>query len=223
MSEEVKPTTEQASPESVLYGEEKKSDQKQVSSEGETSKKEDGKAAEPSKEEAPKDKGDAKPTEEKKAVPEKYDFKLPEGSLLTSKHLEDLAALAKERGLSQEEAQKLLERDSGVVKSFQDSQLKLVEEHKQKWLEASQSDKEFGGEAFKANAEIAQRAIAKFGSEAFKQELERSGLGNHPELVRTFVRIGKAMSEDSLVVPKTQIVGASKKSAEEIFYGETSK
>ena len=43
-----------------------------------------------------------------KVAPEKYDLKLPEGSKLDAKHIEKIAADAKARGLSQEDAQALL-------------------------------------------------------------------------------------------------------------------
>jgi hypothetical protein len=54
---------------------------------------------------------EAKPTEAK-VVPEKYDLKLPEASLLDASHVEKLTAFAKERGLSNDEAQALLEREN---------------------------------------------------------------------------------------------------------------
>ena len=49
-----------------------------------------------------------------------------------------------------------------------------------------------------ANRAIAAKAIDKFCGPEVRQILEQSGLGNHPALVRAFVRIGKTISEDSI-------------------------
>ena len=46
------------------------------------------------------------------------------------------------------------------------------------------------------------------------------GIGNHPELVKVFVNIGKQISEDAFVEGKTK---AAPKSAAEIIYGDTHK
>ncbi|MEC7472463.1 MAG: hypothetical protein VX946_03765 [Pseudomonadota bacterium] len=48
------------------------------------------------------------------------------------------------------------------------------------------------------------KAIEKFGSPELRQVLNDSGLGNHPELVKFCHRIGKAISDDSLVLGGTQ-------------------
>ena len=54
--------------------------------------------------------------EEKPAVPEKYDLKAPEGSLLAEPMLEKIAAFARERGFSQEQAQAMVEHESASLK-----------------------------------------------------------------------------------------------------------
>ena len=38
-----------------------------------------------------------------------------------------------------------------------------------------------------------------FATPEFRQLLEQTGMGNHPEVIRTFYRAGKAISEDGLV------------------------
>jgi hypothetical protein len=41
--------------------------------------------------------------------------------------------------------------------------------------------------------------MQQFGTPELKAALEQTGMGNHPELVRLFAKVGKAMGEDSLV------------------------
>jgi len=61
------------------------------------------------------------------------------------------------------------------------------------------SDKEIGGDSFTPSVKHAQNAINKFGTPELKSALDSYGMGNHPELVRVFARIGKAMAEDTHV------------------------
>ena len=44
----------------------------------------------------------------------------------------------------------------------------------------------------------ARRAIERFGTPALRQLLNETGLGNHPEMVRLAVRVGRALAEDSV-------------------------
>lgn len=46
--------------------------------------------------------------------------------------------------------------------------------------------------------EYAQRAIAEFGGDEIKKELDQTGLGDHPMVIKLFSRLGKSMMEDSL-------------------------
>lgn len=160
-------------------------------------------------------KSEEKPTEGE-AKPVEYKLTLPEGSPLDAKAIEALTAFAKEKGLSVEQAQLTLERESGAVTAFAQAQQQQFETTKLEWYEAAKSDKEIGGDNFAQSAENAKRIVNKYGSAAFKQELDRTGLGNHPELLRVFARIGKEMQSDSFVKPGA--MASSPKSAESVFY-----
>jgi hypothetical protein len=103
------------------------------------------------------------------------------------------------------------------VSDFHKGQLEGLKQKTEAWVAQAQQDTEIGGDAFKQNVELAHRALTKFAPEGFVKMLEQTGLGNHPDLVRTFFRIGKQMSEDQLIIPGAQAGG--KKSAEELFYG----
>ncbi len=151
-----------------------------------------------------------------RVVPDKYDLKLPDGSLLNAKATEEIASFAKEKKLTQEEAQAILERESALLASYVDSQKQQLAQQQKEWVESIKTDKELGGDGFNKNIEMAKRVVDRYGTDSFKKALNDSGLGNHPELVRFVSRIGKIMSEDQLVIPGTQSTG--KRSLEEIFY-----
>lgn len=148
-------------------------------------------------------------TEQKPVVPEKYDLKLPKDALLDPSSVEMIAAIARERGLSNEQAQGLLEQQEKSVADH-------IEQKSTAWMSQAQADKEIGGEAFKENVELAKRVVERFGTDTLKQELSRFGYGNHPELVRLLTRIGKTMANDQLIIPGSQSGGAKK--IEDVFY-----
>lgn len=151
--------------------------------------------------------------------PEKYELKLPENSPLSAAHIDKISTYAKEKGLSNDEAQAILERESKAVEEYRDSKMAELQETSKGWLKAAETDKEIGGEAFKQNAELAKRVVDRYGDKEFKEALNSSGFGNHPGLVKLLVRIGKQMSGDQLVIPGTQETKPQVKSAAERLYG----
>lgn len=178
-------------------------------------KKEEPAAVKPAEEKVSEGKKpEEKVEEKKKIVPEKYDLKLSDKTSLDASALEQVAALAKQNGLSQEEAQAYLEKTDTTVRELYDQQTK-------NWLEQVKGDAELGGEGLNKTVETAKRVIERFGSDALKKDLDRTGYGNHPELVRLLSRIGKGMSEDQLVVAGGK--PTSEMSIAEAFYGTNNK
>lgn len=147
----------------------------------------------------------------------KYDLKLDEASILDKSEVSEIEAYAKANKLTNEQAQHLLDMKHEAVSKHHQKQMEAFNETKEKWREQVIADKEIGGENFNRNIEYAHRALKQYGSDSLREQLDSSGLGNHPELVRMFARIGQAMSEDRLV--KTGAMPAPSKSYEEIFYG----
>lgn len=162
-------------------------------------------AAQPA-EGTPPDQG-AKPAEgeAKPAVPEDYaDFNAPEGMTFNTEALAEFKALAKEKGLSQDEAQKFADLGAKAVQKAQAAQFEQIEQVQAQWAEASRTDKEFGGDKIEENVAVAKKALDTFGSPELAAMLKESRLGNHPEIIRAFYRVGKAISEDRLVVGSTK-------------------
>lgn len=136
-------------------------------------------------------------------APEQYaDFSIPDGYAL-GEIGDEFKSVAKELGLTQEQAQKLIDLD---VKRA-NAQTEAVHRATAEWQAQSKADKEFGGDALEQNVGIAQKALNTFGTDALKTLLQQTGLANHPEVIRAFYRAGKAISEDRFV-PSTGSVGA---------------
>ena len=48
--------------------------------------------------------------------------------------------------------------------------------------------------------DMASRAFAEFSTPELQKLMDETGLGNHPELLRIFAKVGERLGEDSLVV-----------------------
>jgi|688.fasta_scaffold33106_6 hypothetical protein len=146
-----------------------------------------------------------------------YELKVPEGANLDASYLEQTKALAKELGLSQEAAQKLVERDAGLMSSVSERNTAQVREKTEQWAKDAEADKEIGGSNFQSSVTDARTALDKFGTPEFKNLLNQSGVGNHPELIRLLARVGKAMREDKMVTSSSQ-PARDQKSFADAFY-----
>jgi len=151
----------------------------------------------------------------------KIELKLPDGSLLDAAAVEKVAAYAKERGLSQEQAQGVLDMKHLALSGYQAAQKAAFEKAAAEWPTQAKADKEIGGEGLAKNVEMSKRVINRYGNDAFKQFLNDSRLGDHPELIRVFSKIAKAMSEDQLVLAGTQ--GGAKPSMADRLYPTQNK
>jgi len=151
----------------------------------------------------PKTEGDKPATEDKPAAetkpegaPDKYEFKAPEGKEYDSAVLDSFSEAAKEANLTQDAAQKLLEKVAPALASRQQEQVEAI---RNGWLESAKTDKEFGGEKLQENLGVARKALESFGSPELRKLLDDTGIGNNPEVIRFMYRAGKAISEDSFV------------------------
>lgn len=152
------------------------------------------------------------------ATSKEYTLKLPDESPLDDSAVERIAAKAKERGLTTEQAQELLNHESEAISSYAKAQSEAFKQAVDGWKATIESDKELGGADYAKNAELAKRVVDRFATEDFKKALNETGFGNHPELFRVFFKIGKAMAEDQLVMPGAQ-QAPKQRSVEDLLYG----
>ncbi len=146
-----------------------------------------------------------KADEAPQGAPAEYaDFTAPEGMTLNAEAMTELKTFAKEKNLSQEDAQKLADLGAKTVQKVEAGYREKIEQAQTQWAESSRTDKEFGGDNLNANLSVAKKALDTFGSSELSTLLKDSGLGNHPEIIRAFYRVGKAISEDKLVAGTTK-------------------
>lgn len=144
--------------------------------------------------------GEGKKDDKPAGAPEKYeDFNLPEGITVDAVAIEGFKGLAKELGLTQEAAQKLVDFQA----ANEAAQVKKIGEFWDKqasdWLAEAKADKEFGGAKFDESVAAANAALKQFGTPKLIEALQTYGMGNHPEVIRAFARVGQAIQNDKLV------------------------
>ena len=122
--------------------------------------------------------------------PAALEIKLPDGLEVDAASLEWFKGAATELGLNSETASKLVTMNAERAKADNEKVQAI-------WADELKKDPEFGGDKLAATVLDAKRALRKFGGEEFAATMEAAGFSNHPDMVRTFTRIGRAMHEDS--------------------------
>lgn len=131
-------------------------------------------------------------------APEKYDFKLPEGVEADTETLGKFEGIARELNMNQEQAQALVDLYAAKAAAAAEQNQKAWTDLRTEWVTKAKADKEFGGQNFDANIGVAKTALKTFGTPELNDALAMSGIGDHPEMVRLLVRVGKAIGEDKL-------------------------
>lgn len=188
----------------ALYGE------KQQAVEGQNQQAQDSASADKSE---GNEEGKSEEAEKPQGAPEKYEFQPPEGKEFDPEMITAYSDVAKELNLTQDAAQKMLDKMGPIMEQRQNQQIEAV---RTQWADAARSDKEFGGEKLAENLSVAKKALDQFGTPELRALLNDSGLGNNPEVIRFMYRAGKAISEDKYVGPSQ---GAGSKPMPKDFSG----
>ena len=158
------------------------------------------------------DGGDGEGEDEATGTPEEYEFTPPDGLEIDPEKLEAFGEYAYSLGLSQDQFQKLIEYDIERSANAQKSMAEAYGERISSWADATKVDKELGGEKLSENLGLAKKAMEKYASPELAKLIDSPsasnpdglGLGNHPEVIRLFYRVGKAISESELITGDTK-------------------
>lgn len=174
-------------------------------------------AADPAKPE-----GEA-PVEPAPGAPEAYELSAPEGMVLDTDALAIAEPVLRDLNLTNEQAQKLTDAYAQILpkvaERYQAEQSTAITAQRTAWANEAKADPEIGGANWDASVTASAKALDRFGAPAgspFRQLLNDSGLGNHPEMIRMFANIGKTIGEDTDFVPSN---ARQPKSTEEKYYG----
>lgn len=160
--------------------------------------------------------------QQQSGAPEKYELKLPEKTTLTQADVDAVSTFAKDKKLTNEQAQMLLEqRHEAATATTTAAQAKLTE-IKTGWINELKSDTEFGGANLDANDAHATKAIKAFGGDELLKSIKDAGFNQHPGFFRMMARIGKAMAEDKPLNQGATGGSGGAKDAATVLYGGSS-
>lgn len=142
---------------------------------------------------------DALSDEGKNGVPETYgDFVLPEGVEMDKAALDKALPVFKEHGLTQAQAQAMIDLRTEGVNDMLGAQQTAWAEVQETWKAEALNDPETGGAKYDQTVSDARKAIHQFGGAPLKAALDETGMGNHPQFIKAFALMGKAIGEDNL-------------------------
>lgn len=131
-------------------------------------------------------------------APEQYaDFTPPEGTTFDPTIMGKFAETAKALNLPQEAAQQLVDQMAPVMAAQHTQQ---IESLKAEWLATTTADPEIGGAKLTESVAMAAKARDAFATPALKEIFNGTGFGNHPEMVRFMAKVGRAISDDKVVI-----------------------
>lgn len=145
-------------------------------------------------------------------------LELPDGVQVDEKLLEQFVPLAKDLGLTQEQGQALIGMHTQALQSLREQFVKSFNDTVQGWAETAKTDQEIGGDKYAENVATAVKAITRFGTPELQSALNETGMGNHPELIRFCLRIGKAISEDAFGPDAGGAGGGETRSPADVLY-----
>jgi hypothetical protein len=138
--------------------------------------------------------------------PEKFVLKAPEGVKLEPAYLEKAGADYQALGVTQDAAQKLLERDLAAQKAAHESNVSAIKQTNDQWAKDLQADKDFGGTKFSENAEMAKRGLDYVDPDgSMRKAMETLGVNNWPPFVKSWAKVGRMLAEDKLHAPTNAI------------------
>lgn len=127
-------------------------------------------------------------------IPEKYEFKGAEGEVISELDVQAYSNVAKELGLSQEQAQKFFDISR---KEITETLVQKVKTQSDLWYKEVLNDPEIGGAKFETTKQNIGKVMAKFGNSELRALFDSSGMGNNPIILKFINKIGEAIGEDN--------------------------
>jgi hypothetical protein len=145
-------------------------------------------------------------------------FRLPDGVQLDGKAMEDATALFKDARLPQEQAQKFIDLALAREQAAAQKGVQAFLDLQAKWSGEIKADPDIGGTRLEASLASAARAIDRLAVPGLRDALNLTGAGNHPAIVKAFVRLGQMLAEDRFQ-PGRDAAPAPRRSPADVIYG----
>jgi hypothetical protein len=217
---------QESNAEDVLYGDNsgKESGGPDQSAEGSESSEDKEGESDKSEEDNSEKEGEQSDSEEEGEQSEDdkptYDFAPPEGYEVDQELKSEFQKLAESEGLTEEQAKKFWDlgmenlKKNDPNKFIQDT----IEKNTKQWYQELKDDPDIGGDNLPETEYYARKAIQQFANDTVINLLDSSGLGNHPEIVRTFSQVGKQLTEGNFHQSQGSGTSDQPRKPEEILY-----
>lgn len=146
-------------------------------------------------------------------IPEAYEFKLPDGYVANEELTTQAQSFFKDNKFSPAQAQAAIDFHAEYLKKHSEAWIDTVVN----WEKEAKSDKEFGGKNYDANVGVVRKVISEYGDDDLRQVLNDYGIGNHPAVLRSYLKIGQALGEAG--APKPETSNGGQESLAQVFYG----
>jgi len=158
-------------------------------------------------------------------VPEKYHLKLPDGVLIDEPMMTEFTAWAKDNKLTNAEAQRAAEMHLKAVGVFASRQSAELAAQQRAWVDEIRNDREVGGAKIDETVAAARKVLDVFGTPQevarLKADLQRTGMGNHPILIKGFRLFAQFVGDDKVIIGAPKPSGP--KDPVSVLYGNNSK
>lgn len=129
-------------------------------------------------------------------------IKYPDTIQINKEEAGAFVALANTLGLKKEQVQGIIDFQVKTLetktKEYEEKSNKAFEEQAIAW--ETESKAKFGLE-FDKNLGLAKKAYEKYATKGFRELMENTKLGNHPDIIETFKNVGVFISNDTVVTP----------------------
>jgi hypothetical protein len=144
----------------------------------------------------------AEPKPESAGAPEAYaDFSIPEGHTLDAATIESATPIFRELGLSQDQAQKLVDFYSAKIGEINSQNEGFMEQMRTEWRNQLSADKEIGGKLDAVKVDIG-RALDRIPAEvrtAYKEAMDLTGAGDNPAIIKAMYSLAQLVNEGTPV------------------------
>jgi hypothetical protein len=145
-------------------------------------------------------------------------FTLPEGVAVDPESLAAATDLFRASSLDQEQAQKFIDLAVSREQAAARKGAQAFVDLQNRWVSEIKADPDIGGNRLAASLASASRAIDRLAVPGLREALNLTGAGNHPAVVKAFVRLGQMISEDRFL-PGKDAAPAAPRSPAEVIYG----
>jgi hypothetical protein len=145
-------------------------------------------------------------------APEKYTLTVPDGGRIDDDDVKAVEAIAREQGWTNDQAQAALE-----------SHAQALAAQSERFLAHVKADPTYGGEHLVETQQLVRRALDKLRpagtprGDALRRLLDKSGYGNHLEVVSFLADLGKQMAEDRPGAPRSTDAARTTRTADALY------